>query len=268
MRPGTSFHTAAKSIAWAKIDPESVSRDEVAPHSFVQAPTEDCVLRMRRASTLISSSSSTQDAVQKILWWLLASLALFVGVVSLRYALPHVPFPAPLPNFSINHEALIVHAVSASVALLLGPWQFLRGLRQRRPRVHRWTGRGYAAALSIAALSAIWIAPHAAGGYVSTLGFTTLAFGWLLTTGVGVVAIRRGHVATHRRWMIRSYALTAAAITLRIYLAMIPVFHLRFDQAYPVISWLCWVPNLLLAEAWIRQTASGRLRTAQPYVVG
>ncbi len=198
--------------------------------------------------------------VSRMLWWLLTSFALFIGLVSLRYALPHVPHPAPLPNFALHREGLIVHAVSASFALLLGPWQFLSGLRRRRPQLHRRLGRAYAVSLLVAAGSAIWIAPHAAAGRVSSAGFLVLAFGWLFTTGMGIVAVRRGTISEHRRWMIRSYALTAAAITLRIYLAFIPVFHFRFETAYPIIAWMCWVPNLIGAQVWLQWTAPVCLR--------
>jgi uncharacterized membrane protein len=193
--------------------------------------------------------------LSNVLWGVLSFFALIVGIGSLRYALPHVPHPAPLPNFRINHRALIVHAVSASLALLLGPWQFLPGFRQRHLQLHRLIGRTYALSLLTAAVSAIWIAPHAAAGHISAAGFLSLAVGWLFTTSMGIAAIRRHDVATHRRWMIRSYALTAAAITLRLYLPGIPLFHWSFQIAYPAISWLCWIPNLLAAEAWIHWTA-------------
>jgi uncharacterized membrane protein len=202
------------------------------------------------------STPETIDRTTKILWRLLTSLALFIGIGSLRYALPHIPFPAPLPNFLVNRDALIVHAISASLALLLGPWQFIGSLRRRRPLVHRWMGRTYAISLLVATLTAIWIAPHAAAGHISSAGFLGLAFGWIFTTSMGVSAVRKRRVALHRKWMIRSYALTASAITLRLYLALIPLLHLRFAIAYPAISWLCWIPNLVLAEVWIRWTAS------------
>jgi len=51
--------------------------------------------------------------------------------------------------------------------------------------------------------------------------------------------------------MIRSWALTLSAVTLRLYLSAIPVLGLDFVDAYRAISFLCWVPNLLLAEAWL-----------------
>jgi hypothetical protein len=59
--------------------------------------------------------------------------------------------------------------------------------------------------------------------------------------------------------MIRSFALTAAAITLRMYLPLIFVFHWNFSVAYPAIAWLCWIPNALAAEVYLRlaSTPSG-----------
>ena len=55
-------------------------------------------------------------------------------------------------------------------------------------------------------------------------------------------------IPAHRRWMTRSYALTTAAITLRIYLLIILTQNIPFVPAYRTIAWLCWIPNLLLAE--------------------
>ena len=52
--------------------------------------------------------------------------------------------------------------------------------------------------------------------------------------------------------MIRSFALTAAAITLRMYLPLIFVFHWPFSVGYPAIAWLCWMANLLGAEVYLR----------------
>ena len=52
--------------------------------------------------------------------------------------------------------------------------------------------------------------------------------------------------------MIHSFALTAAAITLRMYLPLVFVFHWPFQVAYPAIAWLCWIPNALAVEAYLR----------------
>ena len=49
--------------------------------------------------------------------------------------------------------------------------------------------------------------------------------------------------------MIRSASLTLAAVTLRIYLPLLSV-TLGLEVGYVLVAWLCWVPNILLAE-WI-----------------
>jgi hypothetical protein len=63
--------------------------------------------------------------------------------------------------------------------------------------------------------------------------------------------------------MIRSFALTFAAVTLRLYL---PVGALTtgIPVAYPVIAWACWVPNFLLTELWLRRRATRPLPAASP----
>jgi hypothetical protein len=48
--------------------------------------------------------------------------------------------------------------------------------------------------------------------------------------------------------MIRNFALTFAAVTLRIYLPASMAAGMEFEMAYRAIAWLCWVPNLVIAE--------------------
>ena len=72
------------------------------------------------------------------------------------------------------------------------------------------------------------------------------------TTGWGITLAMRGVRVAHRRWMIRSIALTLAAVTLRIQIPVSMMLDIPFDTAYPVIAWLCWVPNLVVAEMIVR----------------
>jgi hypothetical protein len=57
----------------------------------------------------------------------------------------------------------------------------------------------------------------------------------------------------HRAWMIRSFALTFAAVTLRLYLPLAAVLSLDFVDAYRAISFLAWVPNLVVVELYLRR---------------
>jgi len=62
------------------------------------------------------------------------------------------------------------------------------------------------------------------------------------------------NLTEHRRWMIRSFALTFAAVTLRLYLPAAVLLHFPFEDSYRVISFLCWVPNLLAVEIFLRRS--------------
>ena len=57
-------------------------------------------------------------------------------------------------------------------------------------------------------------------------------------------------IKEHRNWMIRSYSLTFAAVTLRIW---VPVAShwLQLDPGFVVTSsaWVSWGPNLIVAQA-------------------
>lgn len=54
--------------------------------------------------------------------------------------------------------------------------------------------------------------------------------------------------------MIRNFALTLAAVTLRNELPfMLFALHWPFPRSYITVSWLCWVPNALIAEWMVLQ---------------
>ena len=75
---------------------------------------------------------------------------------------------------------------------------------------------------------------------------------WLTTTTTAYLAARRRDFVSHRRWMIRSFSLTFAAVTLRLYLPLSAVPGLSFDLVYPLTAWAAWIPNLIVAEIWLR----------------
>jgi uncharacterized membrane protein len=157
--------------------------------------------------------------------------------------------PAMRAGFAAHALAVYVHAFAASAALLIGPLQFSSRLRQRRPGLHRWLGRIYlGAGALVGGLSGLYLAQFAFGGPVARVGFGVLAVLWLYTGLRAYGAIRRGKVTEHRRWMIRNFALTFAAVTLRVYVPLSVAVGAGFAEVYPVIAWLCWVPNLLFAE--------------------
>jgi hypothetical protein len=151
-----------------------------------------------------------------------------------------------------EHRALITtHAVASALALLLGPCQFLDSLRAARPRLHRALGYAYLVpGVALGGIAGLLLARHSFGGLVSHLGFGLLAALWLFSGVMAVVAAKARRFADHRAWMVRNFALTFAAVTLRLYLPLGFASGLRFEAFYPAVAWLCWVPNLLFVE-WV-----------------
>ncbi len=197
--------------------------------------------------------------------WLLILLLSLVVVAYAGFVLVTGAFPAPLrPSFAVHRVAIGAHIAGGIVALAIVPLQLVPQLRGRRAPVHRWLGRVALLGMLVGGLGGLAMAAVAYGGPVSRLGFGALALAWLATAGLGYRAIRRRQVAAHRRWMTRTIALTLAAVTLRLWLPLLLIVaHLSFDSAYPLVAWLCWVPNLLVAEVLIR-TRPSRPAVAQP----
>lgn len=110
----------------------------------------------------------------------------------------------------------------------------------------------------------LYVAFFATGGIISVTGFGTLALLWLFTDIKAYTSIRRLNIAEHEKWMVRNYALTFAAVSLRIYLPLLMafVFNGNFIPAYHTVAWLSWVPNLIIAEIIINQTVKNRKQVA------
>ena len=91
-------------------------------------------------------------------------------------------------------------------------------------------------------------------GLPTHLGFGILAVLWFASGFEAYRMIRGGNIEAHRRWMIRNFALTLAAVTLRQYMPlMLFAFDWPFRHSYIAVSWLCWVPNVLVAEWMVRR---------------
>lgn len=169
--------------------------------------------------------------------------------------------PEMRESFEAHRLAVYVHVFGSAVALLVGPLQFRTGLRSRRPRVHRWLGRFYlGAGVTLGGLAGLFLAAHAYGGILSRLGFACLALAWLHTGARAYAAARSHDFAAHRRWMVRNFALAFAAVTLRLWLPGLVGLGVPFDLAYPVVAWLCWLPNMLVAERLLRNDARPLVR--------
>ena len=181
--------------------------------------------------------------LNRTLWTLMALLSAGVALFSYRY-LPRIGPLAPtiLQNL-FARPWLDVHVAGAATALLIGPAQFLPGLRARRRALHRWMGRAYVAGCLVGGVGGLVMAFGSTAGPVATAGFGGLGAIWIIATIQGWRLAMARRFDEHRAWMIRSFALTFAAVTLRLYLPLIPLAGVPFVEGYRAVSFLCWVPT-------------------------
>lgn len=159
--------------------------------------------------------------------------------------------------------AFYVHIVASGLALALGPWQFSKRLRTRHRRMHRWVGRTYMITLALGSVAAFIMSMFNSVGISGFFGFASLAVLWGWTALRGYKAARARQFRDHEAWMIRNFALTYAAVTLRLWLGLLIMVQLPFsdgreftdifNQAYGPLPYLCWIPNIVVAEFMVRR---------------
>ena len=185
-------------------------------------------------------------------------LAIAIGLYPIMYLLADMHTngllaskPKELLNDTFWNLMFYIHISAGGLALLTGWPQFNLKRRKRNIGRHRILGRIYLVAVTASGITGLYVAFFATGGLICAYGFSALALAWLFTAVMSYATIRRGQVEPHRRWMIINYSLTFAAVTLRLWLPlMIGAGHMQFIEAYRIVSWLCWVPNLILA-VWL-----------------
>lgn len=123
---------------------------------------------------------------------------------------------------------ITLHALAASVVILLAPVQILR---RTKDRAHRWIGRSWVISIWIVCATGMFI-------YTLTGGFTifhALAIFTFFTTTLGVIQIRRGRVRSHMMNMIGSWigALVAGGFAVLVPDREIP----KLAVSDPVLLW-------------------------------
>lgn len=174
--------------------------------------------------------------------------------------------PEMQASFLAHQLPIYTHVFTASVALLVGPFQFLASV-QRRKSLHRVLGRVYVAGVALGGVSGLYLSLFATGGLLARSGFFVLSLVWLATAGQGLRAILAGRVRDHRAWMLRSFALTFAAVTLRLQLGVAMALGVEFLDVYPWLGWTAWLPNLVVAELFLvrrRRARAGGTRAPRP----
>jgi uncharacterized membrane protein len=161
-------------------------------------------------------------------------------------------------NIKIWKFAFYTHAFSAVICLFAGFTQFSSELTIQYPRLHRLLGWIYVLNILIINFpAALIMSIYANGGLLTKLAFSILNLLWFVFTFKAVKFAIQGNISLHRKFMIRSFALTFSAITLRTWKVILTnTSVIDADDIYMTEAWLGFLPNLILAEIWIRYFGS------------
>lgn len=147
-----------------------------------------------------------------------------------------------------------IHVFSSPFVIISGLFQFSRYFIHKLPKTHRVFGIIYIFVLVfIAAPSGFLMGLYANGSYPTQISFSLLSILWIATTVIAYQKIRQKKYIVHARWMMRSYALTLSALTLRFFTFLIAYFKIPLypTEAYIIVSYASWIINLAIAELLI-----------------
>ncbi|GJM10444.1 MAG: hypothetical protein DHS20C11_27200 [Lysobacteraceae bacterium] len=176
------------------------------------------------------------------------------------------------PNSRTATVGIGLHFAAGGVVLILGCTQLIGAIREGCPAIHRWVGRIYVSCCLMAALGGLlFIAIKGTiGGLVMDIGFA--GYG-VLMAWVAIETFRHARarrIERHRAWAIRLFALAIGSWLYRMDygfwfmftggLGHTADFSGPFDH---FMAFFFYVPNLLVAEAFIGRTAPMRSSAAK-----
>jgi uncharacterized membrane protein len=207
---------------------------------------------------------------------LLFTLAFFTWLMA-RITVNYIPYNTDVGFLRIKQQyigidhwriAFFIHVYASIWVLLAGFTQFSKRIQRNNPRLHRTMGYIYVTdVLLITGPAGFIMGFYANGGITSRIAFVSLALLWIFFTATALIKARQKDFKAHRRFMIRSYALTLSAITLRAWKYLITnTYHIDDSFEFPpmdvyrVVAWLGWVGNLIVAEWIIFRIKTGKGR--------
>jgi uncharacterized membrane protein len=166
--------------------------------------------------------------------------------------------PIPEGGFFAHRLLTLVHVIPGLLFMILGPLQFVRGLRSRRPRLHRWCGRVFVAAGLVIGTSALRMSfLKTIGGANETAATTLFAIVFLVSLVKAFIHVRRCEFALHREWMLRAFAIGLAVATIRPIVGIFFAFRrLSPREFFGIAFWIGFTLHFIAAEIWINYTRS------------
>jgi len=203
-----------------------------------------------------NAAEATRGQSRMLTIAVLAALALGALWFIVKFALPYADYSVATYQdyFWPRRWGLIPHIIGGLVALTTGLVQLWLGLTNRVGTLHRTLGRVYGSAILVGSAGGYYLAlTIPAKDFIYGAGLFTLCTAWIVTTSMAVLSIRRRNVIQHREWMLRSYTVTFAFVTFRLFAELLAKWQIAsHDDAGTLMAWACWSVPLLLAEPLIQ----------------
>jgi hypothetical protein len=185
--------------------------------------------------------------------WLM--LRTIVAYRTLKLDVGFLQFKQEYIHIDIWRAAFFTHVFSSMFALVAGFTQFSKTILKRWPKLHRVMGYIYVIdILFVTGPAGLVMSIYANGGILSKIAFTLLSILWIGFTAIALNKARKKKFIEHKQFMIRSYALTLSALTLRSWKVLFAAFtDITTYNRYRITAWLGWGLNLLIAELIIRR---------------
>ena len=153
---------------------------------------------------------------------------------------------------SIHYRiAFFTHVYTSLFLVLIGLFQFWN--HDKFKHFHKPLGIIYVfIILFLSAPSGLIMSFYANGGVWSKLSFVILTVLWFLFTYFAYKYAKKRDWINHQKFMLRSYALTLSAISLRLFKwIIVSTLMLPPMDTYKIVAWLGWGINLLVVEIYI-----------------
>ena len=179
-------------------------------------------------------------------------LRIIIGYTSFRDDVQFLLFKQDYIHNPVWKAAFYIHVFSAIVSLLAGFTQFSDDFFRKHRKLHRYFGHIYVWNILVINVPAgMVLAVYANGLLPGRIAFVLLDSIWFIFTYKALMSAYRKDFVAHKNYMIRSYALTFSAITLRTWKTILSnSFDIDPIELYMIDAWMGFVPNLLVAE-WI-----------------
>ena|SRR5882672_4730922 len=170
-------------------------------------------------------------------------------------------------HFAKQRAVTLLHILPGMLFMVLGPLQFVRGLRAKHPAVHRWSGRIFLAASAVIGITGLtMVLRDSIGGGDEKSAIVIFGSFFLFALGKALLHALHREFAQHREWMIRGFAIGLAVATIRPIMGgffAAAVMHGETPEPskfFGTAFWVGFTIQSLLAETWVRWTRRSQLR--------